>query len=353
MRIKKAIMKFLLTTGLVCVFSNSAYAADTYLISFEKPVSDGLLWTQQSGLDKYKTINKDINADGVAEKIEIGKESFSGSMSVNAFFKNNMSWNLFSESQIIKNPIFYKDGEYNFPKTYSMQVSFYDFDKDKKPEIIIAFGDGKTKLFTSILKYNKKLMPPFQEIGYFQGQKPIFINKNGEIIAPYGSQGLSLKYAYFKGEIVQKKNNTVIFRIKPLYEYDVSETQLGKINIESTEKQVLKALGKPLKVEENDSFWKYFYYKDLKISISPGEYQVVEIDSTSSRIKLKRGIKIGDNKSKIISLYGKPGYESLQKEHCLEYTSFNENYGITFYLKNNKVYRMKFHENIETGIDRY
>lgn len=81
----------------------------------------------------------------------------------------------------------------------TMQVCEYDFEKDGKSEIVVAYGDGLTYLQVFVYK---KIGNEYKEIGDFEGQE--FCNLSaGEVILPYGSQGLFTSYKLTGGKFVQ------------------------------------------------------------------------------------------------------------------------------------------------------
>lgn len=92
---------------------------------------------------------------------------------------------------------------------YYVQVATYDFDNDKKPEIIIAVGNGLVDMSINVIKYHE---PTTKEdairtenwsiIANFQGQEKIHIQEQ-KIIVPIGSQGLYDEYSWLNGKFVK------------------------------------------------------------------------------------------------------------------------------------------------------
>ena len=82
-----------------------------------------------------------------------------------------------------------------------MQITEYDFDKDDKSEIIIAYGD-KTQLIFKVLIY-KISKNGATEIGNIDdGQAYCYFEKN-KIVLPFGSGGLFNEYTLTKGKFIQ------------------------------------------------------------------------------------------------------------------------------------------------------
>ena len=87
-----------------------------------------------------------------------------------------------------------------------IQVTLVDFDYDGKQEVVLAIGDGLVNLGVSVFKidYHSKDLDAI-EIGCFQGQENIHIDKNNDIIIPFGGQGLFEQYKYNNGKFIKIK----------------------------------------------------------------------------------------------------------------------------------------------------
>lgn len=85
------------------------------------------------------------------------------------------------------------------PEYATFELTFYDFDKDGKLELICSFADGgsaamKANVFRFI---GKKKGQPWEFMGDLSGQYELYISEeNGLIIAPIGSQGLFEAYRF-------------------------------------------------------------------------------------------------------------------------------------------------------------
>ena len=85
-----------------------------------------------------------------------------------------------------------------------MELTEYDFDKDGKNELVIAYGTPGELLFKiSIYKINKS---GAKEIGSFEGQSNCWFEKN-KVKLPYGSQGLYWEYTLMNGRFMQTQNS--------------------------------------------------------------------------------------------------------------------------------------------------
>jgi hypothetical protein len=92
---------------------------------------------------------------------------------------------------------------------YFVQVATYDFDNDKKPEIIIAVGDGLVDMSVNVIKYHEPTNKDdairtenWSVIAKFQGQDKIRIEEQ-KIIVPIGSQGLYDEYTWQNNKFVK------------------------------------------------------------------------------------------------------------------------------------------------------
>ena len=89
---------------------------------------------------------------------------------------------------------------------YSLQVAVRDLNGDKKPDVLVATGDGAAVLTVAVFVYTPRGNERFRRIGVIEGQNSLHVDANGVISVPYGSQGLFMEYGVTSdGVLVQKR----------------------------------------------------------------------------------------------------------------------------------------------------
>lgn len=206
-RTTKALSISLILLTLLCLTINinfNAYGKSltkkVALIQSDLPIKS-ITWKQTYEINKNLLYKIDLNNDKKADMVELGMDSPNGTK-LNVIIGNS-GFNLLNTSKVYGMDLFNEDGD--MQKNGYIQVAFVDFDKDKKPELVVAAGDGLIDLGVSIFKYTGNKINLYKEIGYIEGQSNITIDKNNHIIAPYGSQGLYTEYQYKSGKIVEVK----------------------------------------------------------------------------------------------------------------------------------------------------
>ncbi|HIK06184.1 MAG TPA: hypothetical protein IGS40_15950 [Trichormus sp. M33_DOE_039] len=121
---------------------------------------------------------------------------------------------------------------------------------------------------------------------------------------------------------------------------------VGGIKLSMSEAQVRKILGRPVKVENtfmpaigNVRTLKYTGITvDLAEDVKPGKFTVYQIKVTSSKYATVDGIKVGDNQSKVVRIYGNPATIQNGRLTNLSYGMDEPSpAGLNFSLRNNKV----------------
>lgn len=144
-------------------------------------------------------ISIDINGDKKKEKVIIGRDHPNSTKVL--VILGNTGYEILNQGKILEDA-FDEFGDLN--DGYFIQTSFFDFDKDGWKEIIIAVGNKLDELGVGIYKYDNGYELKYKQVGYIEGQKNIFINKDGSIDVMYGSQGLFDEYKYINGSIVKQ-----------------------------------------------------------------------------------------------------------------------------------------------------
>jgi len=106
---------------------------------------------------------------------------------------------------------------------------------------------------------------------------------------------------------------------KRKYLIDPATTAIHGIKIATTELDILKSLGKPRSVEGsysevNSKPSKYLHYDGIKIYLMEGN--IYNLSCTGKKCQTDRGVKVGDNKAKVIRIYGlgNPPYSGSKRD---------------------------------------
>ncbi len=160
-----------------------------------------LIWEQEYLFDKNKDLEVDLNNNGKLDYISVGMNTPNGQKVI--ISSNGVAINLLNYiSDEMRKEIEYLYEEYDELKEGNMiQITLVDFDDDGDEEVVLAIGDGLVNLGVSIFKidYNSKDLD-VKEIGFFSGQQEMRIDKNKDIIIPFGGQGLSERHKYSNGK---------------------------------------------------------------------------------------------------------------------------------------------------------
>lgn len=82
---------------------------------------------------------------------------------------------------------------------FSIQVAICDLNGDKKPEVLVAVGDGATVLSMAVFVDEPHEAGRFRCIGVIEGQSRAHVEADGTISVPCGLRGLFTKYAVSAG----------------------------------------------------------------------------------------------------------------------------------------------------------
>jgi len=133
---------------------------------------------------------------------------------------------------------------------------------------------------------------------------------------------------------------------KRKYSIDPATTAVNGIKIATTERDILKLLGKPKSVESSYSHVenkpsKYFYYDGMKIYLIEGN--IYGLSCTGNRCKTDRGVKFGDSKARVVEIYGpgNPPYSGATSD-SLSYPLKGIDSYLIFVFKDDKVAEIKF-----------
>lgn len=151
-------------------------------------------------------IVSDFFKDGKQATFEIVKEAPKEEIIFPKIRWNSLSSELGSFGEEARD--FYND--HSLAKGASLQLALADLDKDGRDEIIVAVHDGVIDGVFCVLKLQNYLTPKEKErvttihqvdLGKGWFQQEIYVDENGHLICPFGSQGLYEEYALKKGRL--------------------------------------------------------------------------------------------------------------------------------------------------------
>lgn len=146
------------------------------------------------------------------------------------------------------------------------------------------------------------------------------------------------------GEVKLNTNKKDIFTI--------SDLKINNLKYSSTEEEVIEAFGKAKKVD-NYSFngfnYKKFEYDELNLTLREyyDDYILVGVETTSSRYKISRGVRVGSNIARVMNkykidnktgsyLYGNYNYEEMNEKSDNVYMGIRTKLKVSYYNKDAK-----------------
>ncbi|MDO4770768.1 hypothetical protein [Porphyromonas sp.] len=87
----------------------------------------------------------------------------------------------------------------------NFEMTYYDFDKDGVPELIISLCDyGGASMKAFVYRWtNKDPRRPWEFLADVAGQSQMYLDERGDVVAPFGSQGLYYCYRFDGKEFVE------------------------------------------------------------------------------------------------------------------------------------------------------
>ncbi|MBW4443176.1 MAG: hypothetical protein KME10_18440 [Plectolyngbya sp. WJT66-NPBG17] len=133
----------------------------------------------------------------------------------------------------------------------------------------------------------------------------------------------------------------------PVREVSISRMGLGGIKLGMKAAQVQRKVGKPLKVESENSrccgVLLHWQYSDLEVRLEVPEGRnqernasVYSISTRSAKVATLEGIRVGDRRSKVIRAYGEP-YGSGTTEDRIFYSNDTSASALVFRFKDDRV----------------
>ncbi len=158
----------------------------------------------------------DLDGDGVFEYFSIGRESPNGTKILAV--GQNVGYNLVHDVSI-------SDAfeEFGHPiNGYGFQVTCFDLDNDGIKEVILSTGNQSYEMESIIYRYTKSIDKPFELVGHIEGQTKMYIEDDGTITAPFGSQGLFTDYKYLNKNLYKVEADGGLTKLEDIsknYEY--------------------------------------------------------------------------------------------------------------------------------------
>ena len=136
--------------------------------------------------------------------------------------------------------------------------------------------------------------------------------------------------------------------------FTLSDLKINDLKYASTEEEIYKSLGKTKDIEEysmNGFNYKILRYKNLNLTVREyyDDYILVGVETTSSRYKISRGLRVGSNINSVFNkyrisyktcsyLYGNYNYEELSEKNIKEniYMGIRTKSKVSYYNKDAK-----------------
>lgn len=323
---------------------------DSLLVVSEQDIQT-ILYQQTYDFSQNKSINIDLNNDGVEGIVEVGMDSPNG-MKVQVV-QNHHGYNLLNDTTESSFSMF---GDYgDLLENYFIQVVFVDFNNDGRQEIIIAIGDKTTQLAVSIFecKLSDDYISPYIEIGYFEAEEKILIDKNQTINMPMHKNKIITEYSYNSTiDLITTLENkgSFIFIDELMDYYDPNSSKnickRGKYIYLENEEQMLNFLYSNTWVYEEDNYivldiqenqmrsgdtgsWDVFSYEIDEINLEEKyiTIHVVLIESFTDENKADDNVRAADADVKFILTNG-----ALQMIY--NYKDKDDQYISHWYIKN-------------------
>ncbi|MBR4830328.1 MAG: hypothetical protein IKZ96_00985 [Bacilli bacterium] len=135
--------------------------------------------------------------------------------------------------------------------------------------------------------------------------------------------------------------------------FTISDLKINDLKYSSSEDKVTEVFGKPKKIvnySENGFRYKRFEYDDLSLTLREyyDDYILVGVETTSSKYKISRGLRVGSNISRVMNkykvdnksgsyLYGNYSYEEMSEKTDNVYMGIRTKLKVSYYNKDAKV----------------
>lgn len=134
--------------------------------------------------------------------------------------------------------------------------------------------------------------------------------------------------------------------------FTISDLKINDLKYSSSEDKVIESFGKPEKIvnySENGFGYKRFEYDNLSLTLREyyDDYILVGVETTSSKYKISRGLRVGSNISRVMNkykvenktgsyLYGNYSYEEMSEKADNVYMGIRTKLKVSYYNKDAK-----------------
>lgn len=135
--------------------------------------------------------------------------------------------------------------------------------------------------------------------------------------------------------------------------FTISDLKINDLKYSSSEDKVIESFGKPKKIvnySENGFAYKRFEYEDLSLTLREyyDDYILVGVETTSTKYKISRGLRVGSNISRVMNkykvdnktgsyLYGNYSYEEMSEKTDNVYMGIRTKLKVSYYNKDARV----------------
>lgn len=88
-------------------------------------------------------------------------------------------------------------------RDYYIQVTPYDFDHDGTKELAVSVGDKGAVMQTLLYRFTNSTDMPFVLVGRIDGEAKMYVEADGDIDVPIGSQGIVYPYKYAEKKLYE------------------------------------------------------------------------------------------------------------------------------------------------------
>ena len=148
--------------------------------------NDNFIMCSSSNIAEGKSIEADLDNDGVNENLIIGLNHPNGFRVLG--FKGEYGVHLLPNGC---EGAYDEFGELN--EGYFVQVSYVDLNNDGTQEVLVSLGNKLTEMVTAIYRIRDAEEDSYKLVGTIEGQDKMYLDGT-HIIVPIGSQGLYNEY---------------------------------------------------------------------------------------------------------------------------------------------------------------
>jgi hypothetical protein len=220
-------------------------------------------------------------------------------------------------------------------ESYKLKEDFFN----EKMIIAVYPGQGSSSVHYTVTDVNEKgawnieiekLVPEVQTEDMIN--RVIFVEMRKEFFEKYQKVNIN---------ITEKKYTSNVFNKNELYMDDLA---LGGVKVNMSKKDVLKAMGKPDRIDNDVKGFheRLSYGNNTTIMLTDNKVRFIE--TLSTKYSTPRGLIVGDSKDELIRQYGEPSNVLEDKatgNQIFDYDLSGEYYLFHAEVKNNKIIRLQ------------